>query len=75
VQSLAVVPQRTQAPGQVRPRHDLVVFRAPRLQYLEALADCAYCAVRVPEQYFEPLDIARDVPLSQRIAQILVFGD
>jgi hypothetical protein len=29
----------------------------------------------VPEQYFEPLDIARDVPLSQRIAKILVFGD
>ena len=38
VQGLAVVAQRAQSPGEVRARHDFVVLRAARLQYLEALA-------------------------------------
>src|SRR5206468_1523129 len=52
-------------------RHDLVVFRAFRLQYLEALAYRAHGAVRVAQKYLESLDIACDVPSCELIVSPL----
>jgi hypothetical protein len=68
-----VEPESAQGPGEVRARHDLVVFRAFRLQYLEALAYRAHGAVCVAQNYLESLDIARDVPGCELV--VGAFGD
>jgi hypothetical protein len=74
VQGFVVVPQSAQAPREVRARHDLVVFRASSLQFLEPLAYRAHGALRMADDDLEPLDVARDVPGSELLASTLGDG-